>query len=164
MSIRLMPHTPDTLAAQAEIRDVVYLYARAIDRREWSLLEQVFHPDAGFSALGADGTWQEFMRQAEEVVTPLIITQHYIGNILITQDGDVASSEAYLQAYHQVPPDYPTGLSFPSTGKHYDLILGGRYIDRFERRNKRWKIAHRTLTFDWRQETPTVLPQPTTGV
>jgi hypothetical protein len=30
-----------------------------------------------------------------------------------------------------------------------DLTFGGRYVDRFERREGVWKIAHRQVIFEW---------------
>ncbi len=35
-----------------------------------------------------------------------------------------------------------------------DDVLGGRYIDRFERRDGEWRIARRVLLLDWTGELP----------
>jgi len=30
-----------------------------------------------------------------------------------------------------------------------DLLIGGRYFDRYERRNKIWRFSHRAVVADW---------------
>jgi hypothetical protein len=34
------------------------------------------------------------------------------------------------------------------------MIAAGRYLDRFERRNGEWKIAHRQACYDWNSSVP----------
>ena len=64
---------------------------------------------------------------------------HCLGNELIEIEGDVGWAESYLQAFKD----------FEREGKRYIRIRAGRYVDRFERRNGRWRIAERVLTDDW---------------
>src|SRR3546814_19209297 len=52
----------------------------------------------------------------------------------------------------RVPADYPPGRLVSIAGGG-DILIGGRYIDRFERRDGVWRIAHRTGLLDWRQDT-----------
>jgi len=72
-------------------------------------------------------------------------------DIMIRFDGEIAHSETYLRAFHSVPADYPpwTVFSIPGGG---NILIGGRYVDRFERRDGIWRIAHRTGLLDWRQD------------
>jgi hypothetical protein len=65
---------------------------------------------------------------------------HFITNIRIDIDGDVAHSECYV-LFVQRRRD--TGA--------LDLG-GGRYIDRLERRADAWRIAARELVIDWAAE------------
>jgi hypothetical protein len=44
-------------------------------------------------------------------------------------------------------PDRPP--LFPTKGKQYAVLMGGRYLDRFESRKRGWRIARRVLYFDW---------------
>jgi len=62
-----------------------------------------------------------------------------VSNISIELAGDFAHVETYLAAVHRVETD--EGLR--------DDFLRCRYIDRFERRAGEWKIAKRTVVYDW---------------
>ena len=35
----------------------------------------------------------------------------------------------------------------------HDVVLGGRYVDRFEKRNEEWRIARRSVIGDWFRST-----------
>ena len=82
-----------------------------------------------------------------------------VSNILIDIDGDTAHVETYLIGYHVVPADYPAGLEtnglyYARPGERYVSIVGGRYIDRFEKRGPGWRIARRAGVYDWIQDLP----------
>jgi hypothetical protein len=64
-------------------------------------------------------------------------TQHIITNHVCDLDGDVAHTETYWMFAAMNVDGAPLTLS------------GGRYIDRFERRDGRWAIALRKVTSDW---------------
>ena len=42
------------------------------------------------------------------------------------------------------------GVADKDSARVGDISLGGRYIDRFERRNGEWRIALRRVARDWR--------------
>jgi SnoaL-like domain len=69
------------------------------------------------------------------------MTQHILGQILITLNGDAARSETHVIAYHRVDLG----------DEHIDAVIGGRYLDRLERRKGQWRIAERTMLYDWFQ-------------
>ena len=149
-----MAHDLDSLAARAHILDVLALYCHAIDRRRWDLMAHCFHDDARFTFGAIDGTWREFVVGARAVIDPLRISQHRLGQTLFAIDGDVAMTETYMTAYHRVAADAPADAVFPGTGIDRDIVIAGRYIDRFERRDGHWRIARRVGVSDWRQDTP----------
>ncbi len=134
-----------------EIMDSIHRYCHAVDRRRWSLMDSVFHEDATYKFFSIEGTWRDFVAQAKALSDPIGPTHHQVSNITVRFDGDTAWSETYLRAYHQVPADYPpwTVFSLPGGGV---ILIGGRYIDRFERRDGTWRIAHRHGLLDWRQD------------
>ena len=68
-----------------------------------------------------------------------IANQHKIGNVLIELEGDEAFGEVYFTAYHKVPAE--TGFE--------DVIIAGRYLDRYELRDGSWKFAYRSEVVDW---------------
>jgi hypothetical protein len=53
--------------------------------------------------------------------------------------------ESYFQAFHKVKQP---------KGGYLEYILAGRYLDRMERRNGEWKIAHRVVACDWNRFYP----------
>jgi hypothetical protein len=93
----------------------------------------------------------EFFPRALGEASGLASKSHHLSNHMISfADADLADSQVYMLAYHLVAADAPDRPPyFPARGREYGVIIGGRYIDRFERRNGRWRIAHRTLNFDW---------------
>jgi hypothetical protein len=56
------------------------------------------------------------------------------------RDDTSADCESYFQAYHLIEDE--------SSGS-YDLVVAGRYVDRFEKRNDEWRIAQRSIIVDW---------------
>ena len=68
------------------------------------------------------------------------MSMHFIGNVLIEVDGQVARSEAYGISHHRSNSSDPKD----------NLITGFRYIDRFEQRDGGpWLISERVCTVEW---------------
>jgi ketosteroid isomerase-like protein len=67
-------------------------------------------------------------------------TSHEITNIMIEVDevGGTAIGRAYWTLYQAV------------SGTPRQPVLSGRYLDRFERRNGRWRFAERIATSLWK--------------
>lgn len=149
-------YSASAMTARAEIVDVISLYAHALDRRRWELFDVIFHPDAEWRLSSFSGHWRETLKGAREVFErALLTTHHQTGNILISVDGDSAAAETYVTAYHRVRADAPESSGmFSGTGSQYDLVAGMRYIDRFQRRGDRWRIASRVGTSEWRHLQP----------
>src|SRR3546814_20379441 len=84
-------------------------------------------------------------------------TVHALGNMLIEVEGDVAHSESYLIANCVLKgdrakvedtfgPSYAAKFDWDEVaGIPHEFFFGGRYFDRFERRNGEWRIAERML-------------------
>jgi ketosteroid isomerase-like protein len=125
----------EELAAEAEIRRVVGLFARGCDRDDMALVRSCYFEDAtedrGRYVGGVDGfiEWLEAMRAGFES------TWHQIGEPLIELDGDSAAVETYCMVA-QRPLGGPTRL------------IPTRYLDRFERRDGRWRIAARKAVYE----------------
>jgi hypothetical protein len=66
------------------------------------------------------------------------VTHHQMGNMLVELTVDTAVVESYITAYHFTKED----------NKDIDMIVGGRYIDKFERRGAEWHIIKRSFTMD----------------
>lgn len=137
------------LADKQAITECIYRYCRGLDRLDWPTLQTVYHPDAiedrgeGLFVGPAEDLARAALKSLTEMYTA---SQHLIGNILIDLDGDAASAESYFQAYHR----YVERPGSPPS----EMIMAGRYIDRFERRNGEWRIARRKMALDWTRTQP----------
>ena len=132
----------ETLLARQEIEDVLYRYARGIDRRDWDLLRSCYHDDAYDDHGSLVGPIDEFVEMSKPFAARVASTMHFMGNVLIEVDGDVARAESYVVAYHRYEHEDGSGK---------DDTWGIRYVDRFERRDGEWKIAYRVVAHEWRQ-------------
>lgn len=139
----------DQLKSRAEITEVVLAYVRAIDRMDEPLLRSCFHPDSRHRHGAFDGLSAEFCARAMEICGQVVSTHHQLGPVSIELAGEVALTETYFTAHHrfgEVPP--------PGGRPHEDRFMGGRYVDRFERRDGVWKIAERVGVNDWLRYEP----------
>lgn len=129
------------LADELAIRRVLATYCRAIDRCDKALLRTVYWPDAIDNHGIFNGNALEFADFIVPMLSAMRCTTHSISNVLVQLAGDVARVETYVQAYHDA--EGPDG--------RIDIVVGGRYLDRFERRGAEWRIAHRQFVLDWNQ-------------
>ena len=149
-----MPIDCNSLLARAEILDILALYCHVIDRRQWHRMGECFHADATFRFGSIDGSWEDFVPAARAVIDPLRISHHKLGQTLFAFSGDGAMTETYMVAYHRVAAEAPADAVFPGDGADRDIVIAGRYIDRFECRAGVWRIARRIGVTDWRQDAP----------
>ncbi len=129
------------LIDERQIRDVAFRYCRALDTKDWALLDEVFVPDAT-GLLGTPTTLVGIEAIRDRIRTALAHlddSQHLVGNHEIAVDGDTATHRCYLQAQHI--REAATG------GPNY--IVAGRYEDQLARTDAGWRITHRTLTVMW---------------
>ena len=123
------------------ITEILYLYCRACDRADEVLLRSLFHADSKHRHGGFDGLSQDFAGFAMKIIARARVTKHVLTNVSIELDGDVAFTESHYSAYHRTVNR--------ETGAEEDNFSGGRYLDRFERRDGRWKIAARIGLVDY---------------
>ena len=124
---------------KSELHDLVLTYCRACDRRDYALLRSLYHDDA-IDDHGDMfcGPVDDYVAWLPNVLESFEATVHSISNTLFVVDGDAAEGEIYTQAYHRTPaPDAQ------------EIIIGGRYLDRYERRDGIWRFIHRSLACDW---------------
>jgi len=137
-----------TLLDERAILQVVTRYARALDTKDWSLLDDVFLPNAtGDLASPAILEGIDAIRaRIRMALDPLDESQHLVGNHEVNVDGDTATHRCYLQAQH-VRNDAEGGINF---------IVAGRYEDQFVRTDVGWRISHRRLVTMWTEGNPKV--------
>lgn len=155
------PHLQVLLDKQA-CAEVMMTYCRAIDHRDEALLRSVFHPDSmhhhGFEGPSSDpsrasrpGRPGDFVAYALEVLAGFTHTHHQLGNIFIEPepDGVTAYTEAYFTAFHRMRARGDKLAAANAWDTQMDWWVGGRYMDRMEKRDGCWKIAARIGTADW---------------
>lgn len=129
------------LLDEREIVRVALRYCRALDTKDWALLDEVFVPDAT-GVLGLPHVIEgreAIRRRVEGALAHLDDSQHLVGNHEVEVHGDTATHRCYLQAQHI--------RHAAAGGPHY--IVAGRYEDRFVRTPDGWRIAHRSLVVMW---------------
>ena len=138
--------TVDDLLAREEIGDVVKDLARGTDRLDAELMASCYHPDGTDDHNVFRGTGTEFAQWVVDTLPHFEATMHFVGAPRVRRDGDVARVDTYCVAHH---------VSLPADdGQQTDMVLGLRYVDRFERRSGAWRIAARVCAFDWTVTVP----------
>lgn len=123
------------------IRDCLYRYCRGIDRADEKALRSAYWPDGTDHHGAYSGSAAGFIDQALARLRAGGRRVHTISNILIELHGDTAAAESSFFALQ-------TTASAPT----HETFLCGRYVDRFERRSGEWRIAARTVVYDWLEE------------
>lgn len=130
-----------SLLDKEAIRDCFLRYMRGIDRLDVELIKSAFHDDAidhhttenRGSIKDLLGWWipQQESREA---------TQHFVTNQTIALDGEIAHVESYFFVF------------IKQKSQDLGALIGGRYADRFEKRDGEWKIALRVVMPEWQAE------------
>ena len=127
------------------LHELVLTYCRAVDRRDYALLETLYHPDAIDDHGGMFcGSAAAYIAWLPTIQAHFETMRHDITNALFAVDGNDANGELYTVAYHRTPPG----------PKAREIIIGGRYLDRYQKRDGVWRFLHRSLVFDWKETRP----------
>ena len=129
-------HLIDRLA----IQDVLASYYRAIDRRDWDALADVYADDAVFRS---PPRLEQHGRAAIIASTSRVgvykRTFHFMGNHIAWVNGDDADAETYAVARHYYDRD----------GEEQEYVIGIRYLDKLQRRDGQWLIVDRLMRYDF---------------
>jgi hypothetical protein len=122
------------------IREASLRYTRGIDRHDDEIMGQAYHADATDDHGAYIGDPAGFIQHAKSGHSRnWDVHHHYITNQTIDLDGDIAHVETYFLA------------ALRRKDGAIDLV-GGRYVDRFERRGGRWAVADRACLVEWNGE------------
>ncbi|MPM22037.1 hypothetical protein SDC9_68487 [bioreactor metagenome] len=131
-----------------QIRDAICRYAQGVDRGNWDLVRSGYHADAfdahGDYQGGVDG-FIEWLRKRFDGVDN---SMHFLGQSLIEFAGpDLALVETYFVSRRLRPA---TESERAALGPSDAIARAGwgRYVDRFERREGEWRVAHRTVVLE----------------
>lgn len=146
--------TPETLAGlqvllnRQQILDCLTRFGRSMDRLDRELFLSAFHTDAVIAAGAFVGgpvalyDWASKLHEQGQAAT-----HHNLLNHTCDFDGTADSNVAHCETYYLF------------VGRNHDAtnwIAGGRYLDRFERREGQWKVALRTTVIEWSGMVPTM--------
>lgn len=123
--------------ATTEMQQVLSQFCRGVDRRDDEIIRSCYWPEAYDDHGVYRGDAEGFAAWVTGVCAEMGFMQHTISNFrLFGVAGDLATSETY---YHM-----------RCVGLDGELAqVFGRYLDRWERRDGRWLIAHRLCTLEW---------------
>ncbi|EHH14009.1 nuclear transport factor 2 family protein [Mesorhizobium amorphae] len=126
------------------IRDCLYRYCRGIDRADEAALRSAYWPDAHDNHGAYCGSAEGFIQFALGVFKTGPRNIHQITNILIEFIGSAeAAVESYFTGLQRAPDE---------SGEVRQTLLCGRYCDLFQKREGEWRIAERTVVYDWLEE------------
>lgn len=155
----------EDLVARRDIYGVLTRYCTALDRADLAMMETVYWPDGvDIHGIYSGGAAEFIPFIIDGIQRWFEVAVHAISNIHIDVDGDRAASESYLYSLCKVSreqasdifgPDYLAhhGEGEIEPGKHL-FAMGGRYLDRFERRGTEWRIIQRQVVLDWSDNWP----------
>ncbi|TXS19694.1 MULTISPECIES: nuclear transport factor 2 family protein [unclassified Streptomyces] len=125
-----------------EIQDVLFRYARAVDRLDYDAIAACYFDDAVDVHGGYTGDAAGLVEDIRARHRTIDSSQHFISNVLVEFTGEhSADVESYCLCFLRQAPAEPGG--------EQDLaIIRCRYVDRFERRDGSWGIADRVVVFD----------------
>lgn len=127
------------------IRDTLARYARGLDRGDWDLVRSCFTDDATDDHGPFQGSIDNLVRGAKELLSEYWGAMHVLGQTCITLDGDEAATETYALSVHR---------RRDGDGLDEDTLTGLRYLDRFERVGGEWKIRARVTVHEWNTTVP----------
>ena len=122
-----------------EIVETLYLYARAIDAKEFALLDRVFTPDAVIHYDVPGGTrlpYGEMVGWLKNALAMFRMTQHVVSNPIVETHAGRTRSAAYLTATHE-----QVGLD----GRKTLFVDHGIYKDDWVKGADGWRIRSRRL-------------------
>ncbi|WP_156679268.1 nuclear transport factor 2 family protein [Sphingomonas profundi] len=128
------------LEDKAAIGDVLTAIARGTDRFDPDLLASAIWPDAALDMGGAEPMQgAAFCAALRPPATARPGRMHLLTNTRIEVTGDSGRAESYILSFQDVMVD----------GVRTTRVRGGRYLDRFEKRDGRWGLIRRTLIDEW---------------
>ena len=125
------------LTDRLAIMDAITRYNRGLDRHDEAMIASAFHADAldnhgDFTGTGAElAVWGNALHAHS-----FDAHQHFLTTHTAEIDGDTAHTETYWLAV----------LRRKESGR--SVLIGGRYVDRLERRDGEWKIAARATVME----------------
>jgi ketosteroid isomerase-like protein len=124
----------EELEARTAIEDCLKRFARAVDRQDWKAAREAYHDDAFDDHGFFKGSPDPLLAHVAKLHEQQHHSMHFNTNLLIEfQSRERAFVETYVLVLQRFADRRVTASA--------------RYLDRFEKRNGQWRVAHRTLVF-----------------
>jgi SnoaL-like domain len=131
-----------TLLEREQIRECITRLARGEDRRNAQIISASYWPDSTTDYGVFKGTFSDYLAWVVPGSDVIKNTQHVLGQSVIEIEGKDARVETQVISYHRLA----------LRGEERDTCIGGRYLDRLERRGGEWRIGARAMLYDWYQD------------
>jgi hypothetical protein len=135
----------DQAVSKQALHELNAAYCRAADRADDALMHSLWHPDAKVSYGEYSGGFEGFCDYWAGVRDHFQRLTHLIGTDYYQITGDRAVGETQVARIEVL--ERKSGLT--------DRMIGGRFLDRFERRDGVWKLTGRAFVLDWNVNRPT---------
>jgi hypothetical protein len=134
----------EQLLIKQTLHELVARFSRAADRLDAPAMQALFHPDAHIDSGVLQGPPEyfavEFVRWVGQNARLIF---HAVSSELFEIDGTKASGESYMMAISRI------NATPQSSDADLDVLTAGRYLDRFEQRDGRWKFTERRFVLDY---------------
>lgn len=120
------------LLDREQIRDCIARLARGEDRRDAELIKRCYWQDANLDFGIFTGSFAEYLAWVVPGSPAVLLTLHTLGQSLIELRAATAAVETHVTSYHRIDMGE----------QHRDIVIGGRYLDRLEKREG--GVAHRS--------------------
>jgi hypothetical protein len=133
----MAPLSSQEISDRFEINDLLIRYTRAIDTKDWALLDTCFMPDAHVdytSSGGVAGKYPEVRAWLAKALAPFGAMMHFVGNTTLQLNGDTAKARTYVIN--------PMGLP-GSNGDMNVFTVCAHYVDELVRTSDGWRITER---------------------
>jgi hypothetical protein len=138
------------LLAKDAVRDTIQRYCRAVDRRDWALLESVYHDGAYDDHGPYKGDVPGFIAWVRLRHEQIAMSMHVVTNCMIEiVDDEHAVAETYCVAMQRsvagINPWSADADAPVAEDAVFEMRALCRYLDQIDRRGERWAIAHRVV-------------------
>jgi 3-phenylpropionate/cinnamic acid dioxygenase small subunit len=133
----MAPLSLQEISDRFEISDLLTRYTRAIDTKDFELLDTCFTPDAFVdytSSGGVKGHYPEVRAWLAKALAPFPAMMHFVGNSSIELEGNEARTRTYVINPMAVQAD---------GGIRHAFTVCAHYVDKLVRTAEGWRIAER---------------------
>lgn len=128
-----------TMSDRLDCMDLIQAWALYRDQGRWAELLDTFHPDGTISVTWFKGAFPDFVEASKRAAAnSTSLSKHQIGWPLVTLRGDRAMAETSIAIHGRATLD----------GILVDNVSYGRFLDRLDRREGRWRITERVAIYE----------------